>query len=43
VIIWIFISSFILILGANLSAHEVLPRAWTGRLPLGPVRHHSEP
>ncbi len=34
VVIWVFISSFILILGANLSAHQVLPQAWTGRLPL---------
>jgi membrane protein/epoxyqueuosine reductase len=34
VVIWVFISSFILILGANLSAREILPRAWTGRLPL---------
>jgi membrane protein len=30
---WVFISSFILILGANLSAHKVLPESWTGRLP----------
>lgn len=30
---WIFITAFILILGANLSVSEVLPRAWTGRLP----------
>ena len=30
---WVFISSFILILGANLSAHKVLPEAWTGYLP----------
>lgn len=30
---WVFISSFILILGANLSARQVLPPAWTGRLP----------
>ncbi len=30
---WIFITSFILILGANLSVREVLPRAWTGILP----------
>jgi YihY family inner membrane protein len=28
-ITWIFISSFILILGANLSARDVLPRSWT--------------
>jgi membrane protein/epoxyqueuosine reductase len=32
---WIFISAYILILGANLSAREILPRAWTGDLPLG--------
>jgi len=31
VIIWAFISSFILILGANLSARQVLPVAWTRR------------
>ena len=30
---WVFISSFILILGANLSAHKVLPESWTGKLP----------
>jgi membrane protein len=30
---WIFISSFILILGANLSAYKVLPESWTGYLP----------
>jgi membrane protein/epoxyqueuosine reductase len=30
---WIFILSFILILGANLSARQVLPRSWTGRQP----------
>jgi membrane protein len=30
---WVFISSFILILGANLSAHKVLPENWTGYLP----------
>jgi YihY family inner membrane protein len=32
-ITWIFITAFILILGANLSAKEVLPKAWTGLLP----------
>lgn len=31
---WTFVSSFILILGANLSAHRVLPESWTGFLPL---------
>jgi YihY family inner membrane protein len=30
---WTFVSSFILILGANLSAHKVLPESWTGILP----------
>jgi YihY family inner membrane protein len=30
---WVFVSSFILILGANLSAHRVLPESWTGFLP----------
>jgi membrane protein len=30
---WVFISSFILILGANLSAKKVLPESWTGYLP----------
>jgi membrane protein len=35
---WVFISSFILILGANLSARQVLPPAWTGRLPFLPRR-----
>lgn len=33
IVIWIFISSFIFILGANLSARQVLPKAWTGKLP----------
>jgi membrane protein len=28
-ITWVFISSFILILGANLSARDVLPKSWT--------------
>lgn len=37
-ITWVFISSFILILGANLSARQVLPPAWTGRLPFLPRR-----
>jgi membrane protein len=32
-ITWIFISSFILILGANLSVREILPKTWTGLLP----------
>jgi|SRR5262245_11542124 len=32
-ITWIFISSFILILGANLSVREILPKSWTGLLP----------
>ena len=32
---WVFITAFILILGANLSVREVLPRAWTGLLPFG--------
>jgi hypothetical protein len=30
---WVFISSFILILGANLSAHKVVPESLTGYLP----------
>jgi YihY family inner membrane protein len=30
---WVFITAFILILGASLSVREVLPRAWTGKLP----------
>jgi YihY family inner membrane protein len=34
---WIFVSSFILILGANLSAHRVLPESWTGFLPFRKV------
>jgi YihY family inner membrane protein len=32
-ITWIFISSFILILGANLSVSNILPKSWTGLLP----------
>jgi membrane protein len=31
VVMWVFFSSFILILGANLSAYDILPRAWTRR------------
>jgi YihY family inner membrane protein len=30
---WVFVTAFILILGANLSVQEVLPKAWTGLLP----------
>lgn len=33
VVLWIFILSFILILGANLTAYQVLPRRWTGSQP----------
>ncbi|HYE75303.1 MAG TPA: YihY/virulence factor BrkB family protein [Blastocatellia bacterium] len=29
VVMWVFFSSFILILGANLSAYDILPRTWT--------------
>lgn len=29
VVMWVFFSSFLLILGANLSAYDILPRAWT--------------
>ncbi len=32
-VLWVFILSFILILGANLSAYQVLPRSWTGKQP----------
>ena len=32
-ITWVFILAFVLILGANLSAYQVLPRAWTGWQP----------
>ncbi|HKX29631.1 MAG TPA: YhjD/YihY/BrkB family envelope integrity protein [Blastocatellia bacterium] len=32
-ITWVFITSFILILGANLSVREVVPKTWTGLLP----------
>jgi membrane protein len=32
-ITWVFMLSYILILGANLSAYQVLPKAWTGRQP----------
>lgn len=30
---WVFILSYVLILGANLAAYQVLPRSWTGRQP----------
>jgi YihY family inner membrane protein len=45
---WIFVSSFILILGANLSAYKILPESWTGLLPFrapvasGGNRQHLE-
>jgi len=29
VVMWVFFSSFLLILGANLSAYDILPRVWT--------------
>lgn len=31
---WVFISSFILILGADLSARQIIPQSWTGWMPL---------
>lgn len=31
---WVFISSFILILGADLSARQIIPHSWTGWMPL---------
>ena len=39
---WVFVSSFILILGANLSAHKVLPESWTGYLPLRRKNSHAD-
>lgn len=35
-ITWVFLLAFILILGANLSAYQILPRTWTGRQPHEP-------
>lgn len=31
---WVFISSFILIMGADLSARQIIPQSWTGWMPL---------
>lgn len=35
---WVFISSFILILGADLSARQIIPQSWTGWMPLKATR-----
>ncbi|MCI0337915.1 MAG: YihY/virulence factor BrkB family protein [Acidobacteria bacterium] len=40
---WIFITAFILILGANLTVREVLPRAWTGLLPFRLSKKKEDP
>lgn len=42
-ITWVFITSFILILGANLSVSEVLPRVWTGLLPFRLSKKKEDP
>jgi YihY family inner membrane protein len=42
-ITWVFITSFILILGANLSVREVLPKAWTGLPPFRFRRKNDDP
>lgn len=35
---WVFISSFILIMGADLSARQIIPQSWTGWMPLKATR-----
>ena len=41
-ITWVFLLAFILILGANLSAYQILPRTWTGRQPHEPGEEKIE-
>ncbi len=39
---WVFISSFILIMGADLSARQIIPQSWTGWMPLKATRKLDE-
>lgn len=40
---WVFISSFILILGADLSARQIIPQSWTGWMPLKATERLESP
>jgi len=40
---WVFISSFILILGADLSARQIIPQSWTGWMPLKATQRLEHP
>jgi len=40
---WVFISSFILILGADLSARQIIPQSWAGWLPKKATRALEHP
>ncbi|MGE0882330.1 MAG: YihY/virulence factor BrkB family protein [Blastocatellales bacterium] len=40
---WVFISSFILIMGADLSARQIIPQSWTGWMPLKATRKLDTP
>lgn len=39
---WVFISSFILIMGADLSARQIIPESWTGWMPLKATKKLGE-
>ncbi len=39
---WVFISSFILITGADLSARQIIPESWTGWMPLKATKQLDE-
>lgn len=39
---WVFISSFILIMGADLSARQIIPESWTGWMPLKATKKLDE-
>lgn len=39
---WVFISSFILIMGADLSARQIIPQSWTGWMPLKATKRLDE-
>ena len=39
---WVFISAFILIMGADLSARQIIPQSWTGWMPLKATKKLDE-
>jgi len=39
---WVFISSFLLIMGADLSARQIIPQSWTGWMPLKATQRLDE-